>query len=245
MATAEASSKVGSGLRTIFGVVLFIAWGAETVLWVYDAFHALAEGNASPAIMGVVALLLMILLAGMEGLEVAVIDRWRELFAEGSTSSVLAGWLAARQLFVALIVTAATILAGRPSIAIPFSSAEITNEVALAVFNLTWTGFTVLWFMQIFPKHLAAENPDRYLKHTQRTLFPIVDVVRRSGVAGPAVWTASAVESRLVWRAAPTHEKAPPRHAESLADIWASLIPARTPATQRPPDDQTSGSTGI
>jgi hypothetical protein len=48
--------------------------------------------------MGVVALLLMILLAGMEGLEVAVIDRWRELFAEGSTSSVLAGWLAARQL---------------------------------------------------------------------------------------------------------------------------------------------------
>jgi hypothetical protein len=244
MANTETSSTLSTGLRTIFGVVLFIAWGAETILWVYDAFHALAGGTAGPAIRAVVALLLMILLACMEGLEVAVIDRWRELFPEGSTSSVLAGWLAARQLFVALIVTAATILAARPSIAIPFSSAAITNEVALAVFNLTWTGFTVLWFMQIFPKHLAAENPDRYLQHTQRTLFPIVDVVRQSGVAGPAVWTASAVESRLNWHAEPTLEKAPARHAESLADIWASLIPERPPATQRPPDDRTAGSTG-
>ena len=50
----------------------------------------------------VAALALLVLLAGMEGLEVAVIDRSRALFPERTTSS-LAAWLAARQLFVALL----------------------------------------------------------------------------------------------------------------------------------------------
>ena len=86
--------------------------------------------------------------------------------------SDLAGWLAARQLFVALIVTAATLLAERDSIAIPFVSTEITGAVALKIFNLVCTTLTVLWFMQIFPKHMAATNADRYLKVTASGAVP-------------------------------------------------------------------------
>jgi hypothetical protein len=117
-------------VRTTFGAVLFIAWGIATVVWVYTAVLALVDGEAGPAIRAVCALLLMILLAGMEGLEVAVIDRWRELYPERSTSD-LAGWLAARQLFVALICTTATLLAEPELIAVPFSSMEITGGFAL------------------------------------------------------------------------------------------------------------------
>lgn len=229
-----------------FTAVLFTAWGIETILWVYGAIHSLADGDASPAIRAVGALLLMLVLAGMEGLEVAVIDRWRELYPE-RPSSELAGWLAARQLFVALIVTTATILADRGSIPIPFSSTAITGDVVLKVFAITWTGFTVLWFMQIFPKHMAATNPDRYLSLTQRWLFPIVEVVRMSGIPLVGALFASAVESRLDWHATePGIEEAPARRRESLADIWATLIPERAPATRRrpPDDDRTAGPTG-
>jgi hypothetical protein len=243
MTTAQGTSRLGSGLRTTFGVVLFVGWGIETILWVYDAFHSLIEGQPSPAIRALVAILLMLLLAGMEGLEVAVIDRWRDLFP-GGTTAVLAGWLAARQLFVALIVTAATILAGRASIAIPFSSTKITSELWLGIFNLTWTGFTVLWFMQILPKHLAAKNPDRYLSHTRRSLFPFVKIVQASGVYKPGSWVAGVLESRMNWHAEPTLERAPGRRGVSLADAWAALTPENAQsATRRPPDDRPTGST--
>ena len=77
MTSTEGTSRAGAALRTAFGAVLFVAWGIATVLWVYSAIHALSEGDPGPAIRAACALLLMILLAGMEGLEVAVIDRWR------------------------------------------------------------------------------------------------------------------------------------------------------------------------
>jgi hypothetical protein len=232
MATAQASSRVAAAPRTLFGAVLFTAWGIETLLWIWSAIDALGNGEASPAIRAVGALLLMLLLAGMEGLEVAVIDRWRQLYPDRTTSD-LAAWLTARQLFVALIVTTATILAHRDAIVIPGSSTEITGGFALAVFDLTWTGFTVLWFMQIFPKHLAATNPDRYLERTRRSLFPIVEVVRRIGVSQPGEWVASFVERRVHWHAEPSLEEAPARRRESLADIWAALIPEQAPASPR------------
>ena len=110
MTSTEGTSKVSEGLRTAFGVVLLIAWVLETILWVYSAIHYLGAGDPGPVIRGACALLLMILLAGMEGLEVCVIDRWRSLYPERPATD-LAGWLAARQLFVALIVTTATLLA--------------------------------------------------------------------------------------------------------------------------------------
>lgn len=233
MATMQASTRLSTAPRTTFGAVLFTAWGIETILWVYSGIHSLADGEASPMIRAVGALLLMLLLAGMEGLEVAVIDRWRQLYPQRTTSE-LAGWLAARQLFVALIVTTATILAHREAIAIPGSSTEITGGFVLAVFDLTWTGFTVLWFMQIFPKHLAATNPDRYLRHTRGSLFPIVEIVRKIGVSQPGEWVAKFVERRLDWHTPETiEEEAPPRRAESLADIWAALIPEQAPANRR------------
>src|SRR5215213_6842540 len=125
MATEQDQSRAGGVARATFGVVLFIIWGILTILWVYDAIYKLVHGEARPAIMAVVALLLMIVLACMEGLEVAVIDRWSHLYPDRAMSD-LAGWLAARQLFVAAIVTAATLLAERHSIAIPFLSPEIT-----------------------------------------------------------------------------------------------------------------------
>jgi hypothetical protein len=146
----------------------------------------------------VVALLLMFLLAGLEGLEVAVIDRWSHLYPDRAMSD-LGDWLAARQVLVALIVTAATMLTERHWIAIPFLSTEITGAVTLKIFNLVWTGLTVLWFMQIFPKHMAATNADRYLALTRRPLFPVVEFGRVIGISWPAEKTAKAVQNRFGW----------------------------------------------
>ena len=76
-------------MRTAFGALLFIAWGIGTILWVYSAIHAVGEGDPGPAIRAACALLLMILLMGMEGLEVAVIDRWRTVYPVSYTHLTL------------------------------------------------------------------------------------------------------------------------------------------------------------
>jgi hypothetical protein len=234
MTTEQRQSRTSGSLRATIGVVLFTAWAVLTILWLYDAIYKLVHGEPGPAIMAVVALLLMSLLAGMEGLEVAVIDRWAHLYPERSMSD-LAGWLAARQLFVALIVTAATLLAERHSIAIPFTSTEIKGAVVLKVFNLVWTTLTVLWFMQILPKHMAATNADRYLKVTRAALFPVVEFVRLVGISWPAEKTAKALQNRLDWHAEPTLEKVPSRGEASLTTGWAALgEPGQT--GQRPPE---------
>jgi hypothetical protein len=224
MTTEQGKSRAGEALRATVGVALFAVWAVMTFLWFYDAIHALVHGEAGPAIKAVVWLLLMLLLAGMEGLEVAVIDRWSHLYP-GRPTSDLAAWLAARQLFVALIVTAATLLADRDSLAIPFVATPFTGAVALKIFNLVFTTLTVLWFMQIFPKHMAAMNADRYLKVFRAALFPVVEFVRVIGISWPAEKTAQAVQNRLDWHAEPTLERAPSRHDESLAKAWAALIP--------------------
>jgi hypothetical protein len=241
--TAGHVSGLRSAPQATFGAVLFLAWGIETFFWVYATIHSVADGDITPLITALGALALLVLLFGMEGLEVAVIDRWRSMYPERTTSD-LAAWLAARQLFVALIVTTATILAHRDAIVIPGSGSEITSGIVLAVFDLTWTGFTVLWFAQIFPKHLAATNPDRYLANMRGLLFPIVEVVRRIGVSKPGEWVASAVERRLDWPEphVPSIEEAPPVPAESLADIWSQLIPESAPP--RPYESRSSAATG-
>ena len=233
MTTEQGESRATGALRTTVGVVLFIAWGALTILWVYDAFHALVDGAASPAIRAVGAILLLVLLAGMEGLEVVYIHLWRQLHPE-RTQHDLAAWLAARQMFVAFIVSAATILAARDSIAVPFISTEITGSVTLKIFNVIWTPLTVLWFMQILPKHMAAINPDRYLKVTGGTALPVVNVVKVIGISWPAEKTAAAVQSLLGWHAEPTLERAPRRGAD-LADAWAALTLEDGRAAQRLP----------
>jgi hypothetical protein len=236
MTTTEQRQSSASGVaRATFGMVLFIAWGVLSVLWVYDAIYQLAHNHPGPAIAAVVAILLMLVLAVMEGLEVVMIHDWNRLYPD-RTAHDLAAWLAARQMFVAFIVSAATILAQRTSIAIPFSSTEITGAVALKIFNVIWTPLTVLWFMQILPKHMAAINPDRYLKVTGVTALPVVEFVRRIGISWPAEITAKVVQNRLGWHAEPTLERAP-RRGEDLADAWAALIPERGPAAQRPPEE--------
>jgi CBS domain containing-hemolysin-like protein len=235
MTTEQGGSTVSAAWRATFGVVLFIAWGVLTILWVYDAIYKLAHGEAGPAILAVGAILLMFLLAGMEGLEVAVIDRWNHLYPD-RTMSDLAAWLAARQLFVALIVTGATLLADRGSLAIPFVATPFTGAVALKIFNLVFTTLTVLWFMQIFPKHMAATNADRYLRFFRPVLFPMVEFVRVIGISWPAEKIAEAVQNRLGWHEEPTLETAPSRGAVSLAAGWAALTPEDGRAAQRPPE---------
>lgn len=224
MTSAESTNKTGTAFRTAFGVVLAVVWAVMTVLWFYGAVHALVHGDPSLAIKAVVWLLLMLLLAGMEGLEVAVIDRWSHLYPERPASE-LAAWLAARQLFVALIVTAATLLADRESLPIPFMAEPFRGVVALKIFNLVWTTLTVLWFMQIFPKHMAATNADRYLKVFQAALFPVVEFVRAIGISWPAEKTAQAVQNKIDWHAEPISEAPGARHDESLAGAWAALKP--------------------
>jgi hypothetical protein len=76
MTSTDSTPKARTALRTAFGVVLFVVWAVMTFLWFYDAIHALVHGQPGLVIKAVVWLLLMLLLAGMEGLEVAVIDRW-------------------------------------------------------------------------------------------------------------------------------------------------------------------------
>jgi hypothetical protein len=240
MATEQSKSRSGEALRATVGVVLFVVWAVLTFLWVYDAIYELVHGVAGPAIKAVIWLLLMLVLAGMEGLEVAVIDRWSHLYPERPTSD-LAGWLAARQLFVALIVTGATLLADRDSLTIPFvGTFEPTHEnnigVALKIFNLVFTTLTVLWFMQIFPKHMAATNADRYLKVFRAALFPVVEFVRVIGISWPAEKTAQFVQNRLDWHPEPVPETAPSRGAVSLAAGWAALTPDDGRSAQRPPE---------
>jgi hypothetical protein len=232
MASEQGQSRAGGVARATFGMVLFIAWGVLSVLWVYDAIYELTKDHFTPAITAVVAVLLMVVLAVMEGLEVVMIHDWNRLYPD-STPHDLAAWLAARQMFVAFIVSAATILAQRTSIAIPFTSTEITGEVTLKIFNVVWTPLTVLWFAQILPKLMAAINPDRYLKVTGGTALPVVNVVKAIGISWPAEKTASVVQNRLGWHPEPTLEGAP-RRGVDLADAWAALTREDGRAAQRP-----------
>src|ERR671937_369873 len=131
--------------------------------------------------------------------------------------------LAARQLFVALIVTAATLLANRSVIVIPGTSVRITDSFVLAIFDLVWTTLTVLWFAQIFPKHLGAINPDRYIHCLRRPLFPVVGFVHKVGISQPGEWAADVVEVWLNWAASPEAAKQRPSDEHSHAAIWRQL----------------------
>jgi uncharacterized membrane protein len=225
-------SRASGAARATFGTVLFIAWGVLSVLWVYDAIYELTKDHFTPAITAVVAVLLMVVLAVMEGLEVVMIHDWSRLYPN-RTAHDLAAWLSARQMFVAFIVVAATILAQRNVIHIPFTSHTIEGSES-KIFNLVWTTFTVLWFMQILPKHMAAINPVRYLKVTGGAALPVVNAVKAIGISWPAEKTAAAVQSLTGWHPEPTLERAP-RRGPDLADAWAALIPEDGRAAQRPP----------
>ncbi len=223
----------GNPLRSVFGVLLFAAYCVETVIWVGSTVHLAGKGHVTAVVSAIVALALITLLAGMEGLEVSVIDRWRELFA-GKTTAALGGWLSARQLFVALIVTSATLLAHRSILVVPFTSTHISGALE-PIFDLTWTGFTVLWFAQIVPKVLAATDPERYLRHLRRSLFPLVEFVRVIGVSQPGEWTASLIARRTGWIAGLPEEVTAEEpsleiRAEelSLAGGWRAVITRET-----------------
>jgi len=219
--------RVRSAPRAAFAALLLLAWSVMAFLWVYSTVDAVfAEGDAMAAVTAVAALALLTLLAGMEGLEVAVIDRWRKVFTDGLKAH-LAAWLAARQFFVAIIVTTATLLAHRDYIAVPGTDSRLTEGLALGLYDLIIVGLMVLWFAQILPKHLAATNPDRYLRYTRAALFPCVELIRMTGVPKPAEWVAHRIENGLDWH--PTTEEdieeARRPHEESVADIWRELIP--------------------
>jgi len=235
MTTEQRQSRSGEGLRATVGVVLFVVWAVLAILWVYDAIYKLVDGEAGPAIRAVVWVLLLLVLAFMEGAEMAVGLRWGHLYPDRGMS-YLADWLAARQLFVALIVTGATLLADRDSLTIPFVATPFKGAVALKIFNLVFTTLTVLWFMQIFPKHMAAVNADRYLKLTGRVVFPAVEFVRVIGISWPAEKIAKIVQNRFGWHAEPVPETAPSRGAVSLPAGWAALTLEDGRAAQRPPE---------
>jgi hypothetical protein len=211
-------------LRKAFGVMLFVAWTLATFVWVASTIDLTIHGNAMAAASAAAALALLLLLGGMEGLEVSVIDRWQKVWP-GASTTLLAKFLAARQLFVALIVTAATLLANRSEIVVPASGVRLTNGFALSIFDLLWTTLTVLWFAQIFPKHLAATNPDRYLAGLQRSLFPVVKLVHLLGISQPGEWTADVFEGWMQWPAAPgeIERHHHPGHELSIGSIWREL----------------------
>ena len=92
--TEQRQSRASGAARATFGTVLFIAWGVLSVLWVYDAIYELAHSHPTPAITAVVAILLMLVLAVMEGLEVVMIHDWSRLYPD-RTARDLAAWLSA------------------------------------------------------------------------------------------------------------------------------------------------------
>ena len=142
MTTAE-SREEGTSPRsapsTVVGVVLFVAWGIAAIIWVASTINLAADGESMAIITAVATLALMTLLAVMEGGEVAVIDRWKVMYPERSRSQ-LAGWLAARQLFVALIVTTATLLANRSEVTVPGTGVSFDEDVPLRVFDICFVG---------------------------------------------------------------------------------------------------------
>jgi hypothetical protein len=215
----------GNPLRTAFGVLLFAAWCVATAIWVASTVYLAGQGNASAVISAVIALALIMLLAVMEGL------RYRSSI-DGvnfprQTTAVLGGWLSARQLFVAMIVTSATLLAHRATLIIPFTSTHITNTTLQKIFDVTWTGFTVLWFAQILPKVLAATDPTRYLRYFRTWAFPVVEIVRVIGFSQPGEWAASLISRRFGWVHRVAEEEEPSleiREEPSLARGWRSVI---------------------
>jgi hypothetical protein len=232
--TAGEGARLRSVPRTAFAALLLVAWSTMALLWVYSTGYAVVEdGDGMAAVTAVGALALLMLLAGMEGLEVAVIDRWRKVFI-GGTKAHLAAWLAARQFFVAIIVTTATLLAHRAYIAVPGTDSRLTEGLLLGLYDLIIVGLMVLWFAQIVPKHMAATNPDRYLHYTRKALFACVEVVRMTGVPKPAQWVAHGVEKGLDWHPKTDDEdmlEARQPRQETLADIWRELVPVDQPAS--------------
>jgi hypothetical protein len=89
-----------------------------------------------------------------------------------------------------------------------------------------------LWFAQILPKHMAAMNADRYLRHLRGVLFPVVGVVDKSGVTLPGKRSAMVVEQSLSWHPKDGEMEEAPVHATSLGAAWRELIPE---AQGRPP----------
>lgn len=186
-----------------------------------------------PVVTAIVAIALLVLLAGMEGLEVAVIDRWRSLYPQRTTSD-LAAWLAARQLFV----TTATLLAHRDAIIVPGTGnrghpGHCPGPVRPDVDRVH--GVVV---RADLPEASGGDDPDRYLGHLRNMLFPIVEVVRRVGVSQPGEWVAAGVERRLDWPV-PYVEEAPFGRKESLGSIWRELIPEQAPAAGPPAREMT------
>lgn len=215
-------SRSPNPLRIAFGALLFLTWGVLSAVWVSSTVYAVAHGHVMAAVTAFSAVALLVVLGAMEGLEVSVIDRWQAIWPSRSTHH-LARWLAARQLFVASIVTAATLLANLNVLIIPWTSVKTTDAFILGVFDLAWTTFTVLWFAQIMPKHLGAMNPDRYLDRLLRACFPVVEVVRKVGVSQPGEWIAYVLEYWFAWPAQSKDELQKMTSKHSLAGIWREL----------------------
>jgi hypothetical protein len=210
----------------VVGVVLFVVWGIAAIVWVASTISLAANGDGMAIVTAVATFVLLTFLAAAEGVEVVAIGQWK-VINPGSSTGELARWLAARQLFVALIVTTVTLLANRSKVIVPWTGVSFDEELPLRVYDIFFVGLWVLWFAQILPKHLAATNPPRYLSYTRSWLFPIVRWVDRSGIPKPASWTALAVERRLSWRLTEAEEmqEAALPQPESLDHIWRELIP--------------------
>ena len=124
-------SRRPNPLRIGFGALLFVIWGILTAVWVSSTVYSVAHGHPIAAVNAFGALALLVVLGAMEGLEVSVIDRWQTIWPGRSTNQ-LARWLAARQLFVASIVTAATLLANLNVLIIPLTSVKTTDGLLWA-----------------------------------------------------------------------------------------------------------------
>lgn len=139
--------------------------------------------------------------------------------------------LANRQIFVALAITAATLLTTFPALNMPFEGTT-TSSSALALFPLSYVTLTVLWFSQVAPKLLAATDPEEFFALSQ-WLWPTVKAMSRLGLPDPGAQVALLMGRYL--RSHHTSTPLPPRikiyfHCET--GRW--VITWRSENTKRP-----------
>ena len=185
--------------RNVVGVVLFVAWGIATIMWVASTINLAADGECMAIITAVAALALLVLLAVMEG-------------ARGRRDRPLEGDVPRPQ------HVAAGRLAGGPAAlrrahrdhrhasgqslrghrACHRRSASM-KACPWRVFDIVMDGIHRVVVRSDLPEASRSDQSRPVSLAPTRSLFPVVEVVDKSGVPKPGAWTASAVERRLNW----------------------------------------------
>jgi hypothetical protein len=196
----DAKDKIMKAFRS---ALLWALWACMTLVFL----STLKAQGWLGLFRGVLFAADLILLFFAEGFEVSVINLSDKDTAPlgdstaarhlGEVQVGLQSCLANRQIFVALAITAAALLATFPAISIPFVGTTTAYGLP-ALFPLAYVTLSVLWFAQVAPKLLAAADPEGFFV-LSGWVWPTVRALSRLGLPDPGAQTASLV-MRHLWR---------------------------------------------